>query len=145
MGASQGKPVKKTVSLPVVWLPEADAELKEALARYESRRPELGVRFAEAVQETVEAIAEGPLRFAVLNKARRRAGVRRFPYGITFCWKIPGLCDCLLSWKAPPETLAVALMEFGHCLPALPGTEILGFVNQIPFPGEQCSLGRQAA
>ena len=68
----------------MVWLPEADAELKEAQARYESVRPELGWRFAEAVIDTVEAIAAVPLQFAVVEKGRRRAGVRRFPYGIFF-------------------------------------------------------------
>lgn len=70
--------------LLVVWLPEADAELAEARTRYESIRPELGVLFAEAVEETVEAILTAPLRFAVVDKGRRRAGVRRFPYGIFF-------------------------------------------------------------
>jgi plasmid stabilization system protein ParE len=68
----------------VVWLPEADGELGETLARYESIRPELGIRFAEAVEETVKAIVATPLRFAVVDKGRRRAGVRRFPYGIFF-------------------------------------------------------------
>jgi len=72
------------VTLPVVWLPEADAELKEALARYENIRPELGHRFAEAVVETVEKIIDNPLHYAVLEKRRRRAGVRRFPYGLFF-------------------------------------------------------------
>ncbi len=72
------------MTLPVVWLPEADAELKEALLRYENIRPELGLRFAEAVSDAVDAIAAGPLRYAVLENGRRRAGVRRFPYGIFF-------------------------------------------------------------
>jgi plasmid stabilization system protein ParE len=72
------------VTLPVVWLPEADAELKEALARYDAIRPELGLRFAEAVEEAVAAVAAAPLRFAVVDKGRRRAGVHRFPYGIFF-------------------------------------------------------------
>ncbi len=70
--------------LPVVWLPEADAELKSARAWYDNKRPELGDRFAVAVDETVEAIAEHPLRFLVAHRGRRRAGVRRFPYGIFF-------------------------------------------------------------
>lgn len=48
------------MTLPVVWLPEADAKLKEALARYESIRPELAQRFAEAVVDTVEAISDSP-------------------------------------------------------------------------------------
>lgn len=72
------------MTLPVVWLPEANAELKEAQARYESVRPELGQRFAEAVADTVEAIVAAPLQFAVVEKGRRRAGVRPFPYGIFF-------------------------------------------------------------
>jgi hypothetical protein len=47
------------VTLPVVWIREADAELKEAHAWYENIRPELGERFARAVEATVEAITEG--------------------------------------------------------------------------------------
>jgi len=35
------------VRRPVVWLPEADADLKEALAWSGSIAPELGQRFAE--------------------------------------------------------------------------------------------------
>ena len=69
---------------PVVWLPDAEAELKEALARYETIRPELAHRFAAAVVDTVERIAEGPLHYAIVEKGRRRAGVRRFPYGLFF-------------------------------------------------------------
>jgi plasmid stabilization system protein ParE len=72
------------VTLPVVWLREADAELKEALARYESIRPELAQRFMEAVVDTIERISDSPLHYAVVEKGRRRAGVRRFPYGIFF-------------------------------------------------------------
>ena len=72
------------MTLPVVWLPEADAELKEALVWYESIRPELAQRFAEAVVDTVEAIAAAPMHYAVVEKGRRRAGVRRFPYGLFF-------------------------------------------------------------
>jgi plasmid stabilization system protein ParE len=72
------------VTLPVVWLPEAQAELMEALAHYDTIRPELGERFANAVVETAEAIATVPLRFPVVDKGRRRAGVRWFPYGLFF-------------------------------------------------------------
>ena len=71
--------LEKTVTLPVVWLPEAQAELTEALEHYDTIRPELGERFANAVVETAEAIAVTPLRFALVDKGRRRAGVRWFP------------------------------------------------------------------
>ncbi len=42
------------MTLPVVWLPEASADLEEARAWYENIRPELGERFALAVERTVE-------------------------------------------------------------------------------------------
>lgn len=72
------------MSVPVVWLPEADAELREAPGRYESISPELGQRFVEAVVDTIEKISAEPLRFAIVEKDRRRAGIRPFPYGIFF-------------------------------------------------------------
>lgn len=70
--------------LPVVWLPEADADLQEARAWYDRISLDLGERFALAVEATVEAIALHPLQFPVVHRGRRRAGVRRFPYGIFF-------------------------------------------------------------
>jgi toxin ParE1/3/4 len=42
------------------------------------------MRFALAVERTVEAIAESPLRFPVAHNSRRHAWVRRFSYQIFF-------------------------------------------------------------
>jgi len=70
--------------LPVVWIPEANEDLLDARAWYDSIRLQLGERFALAVEGTVEAIAEHPLQFPAVHRGRRRAGVRRFPYGIFF-------------------------------------------------------------
>jgi hypothetical protein len=92
------------VTLPVVWLPEADAELKEALARYENIRPELGQRFAEAVVDTVQRIADAPQHYAVVEKGRRRAGVRRFPRGRDADWG-----NRVFPRTAESKALAVAL------------------------------------
>ncbi len=72
------------MTLPVVWLPEADADVKEARAWYDDVRPGLGEQFALAVDAAVEAVANNPRRFPVVYRNRRRAGVRRFPYGIIF-------------------------------------------------------------
>jgi plasmid stabilization system protein ParE len=72
------------VTLPVVWTPEANEDLLEARAWYDNMRPQLGERFARAVEAIVETIAEHPLQFPVVHRSRRRAGVRRFPYGIFF-------------------------------------------------------------
>lgn len=72
------------MTLPVVWIPEADADIQEARRWYADVRLELGERFALAVEATVNAIAENPLQFPVIYREQRRAGVRRFPYGIFF-------------------------------------------------------------
>jgi plasmid stabilization system protein ParE len=72
------------VTLPIVWIPEANEDLQDARAWYDNIRPALGERFALAVEATVEAIAEHPLQFPVVYRGRRRAGVRRFPYGVFF-------------------------------------------------------------
>ena len=72
------------MTLPVFWTPEANQDLLDARTWYDNVRPELGERFALAVETAVEAIAGHPLQFSVIYKGRRRAGVRRFPYGIFF-------------------------------------------------------------
>ena len=70
--------------LPVAWIPEANEDLLDARGWYDNIRPELGQRFALAIEATVEAIAEHPMQFPVVYRSRRRTGVRRFPYGIFF-------------------------------------------------------------
>ena len=72
------------MTLTVVWMPEANEDLLEARAWYDNIRPELGKRFASAVETTIQAVAERPLQFSVVHRGRRRAGVRRFPYGVFF-------------------------------------------------------------
>jgi plasmid stabilization system protein ParE len=72
------------VTLPVVWTPEADADLKEAFAWYESIHPDLGMRFAVAVDGAVEVMARSPLAYQIVHAEIRRVGVRRFPYGLFF-------------------------------------------------------------
>lgn len=72
------------MTLPVVWIPEANKDLLEARAWYANIRPELGERFALAVEATVEALTEHPLQFPFVHRSSRRAGVHRFPYGIFF-------------------------------------------------------------
>src|SRR4030088_1872333 len=44
----------ETVTLPVVWTPEANEDLLGARACYDNIRPELGEHFALAVEATVE-------------------------------------------------------------------------------------------
>jgi plasmid stabilization system protein ParE len=98
------------VTLPVAWTPEANEDLLEARAWYDNIRPELGERFALAVEATIKAIAEHPLQFPVVYRNRRRAGVRRFPYSIFL--EFSGAPDCghrLLPQQTRSETLAIAV------------------------------------
>ena len=53
--------------LPVVWTPEANADLEDATSWYGDIRPDLGIRFALAVEATVEAVAENPLHVPMPN------------------------------------------------------------------------------
>jgi ParE toxin of type II toxin-antitoxin system, parDE len=70
------------VTLPVVWTQEANEDLLEAYAWYDNIRQQLGVGFAMAVESTIQAVTQHPLQFPVVYRGRRRAGVRRFPFGI---------------------------------------------------------------
>ena len=72
------------MTLAVVWIPEAEADLKEALAWYEGIHPDLGARFVLGVDAAVEVIARSPLAFQTVHAEIRRVGVRRFPYGFFF-------------------------------------------------------------
>ena len=72
------------MTLPVVWLHDARTEYYEALRWYLDIGGHLGERFAQAVEETQETIAQSPLRFPVIHKGRHKAGVRRFPYGLYY-------------------------------------------------------------
>jgi hypothetical protein len=95
------------VKLPIVWLTEAATELQEARAYYDNIRPELGERFARAVDAAIDAIAERPLQFPAVHRGRRRAGVWRFPYGVFFdIQKKRILIICLLPRQAQSEALA---------------------------------------
>jgi toxin ParE1/3/4 len=51
---------------------------------YANISPQLSQRYAQAVDNTVQLIAEHPLRFPIVQKERRRAGVRLFPYGLFY-------------------------------------------------------------
>ena len=65
-------------------MPEANSDLRDARKWYEDIRGQLAGVFALSIDAAVEAIAKNPLQFPVVYRGRRRAGVRRFPYGIFF-------------------------------------------------------------
>jgi plasmid stabilization system protein ParE len=72
------------VSLPIVWSPAAKAEFYAAEQWYGDLSTELAERFAQAVDNGIQTIAQFPLRFPVIHKGKRRAFVRRFPYSLIY-------------------------------------------------------------
>ncbi len=64
--------------------PEAIAELQFAAQYYEARKPQLGLRFIEAVEDAIRRIAEFPRTWRLLDHDVRRCMTRVFPYGVLY-------------------------------------------------------------
>lgn len=64
--------------------PEAEDELKEAVAWYEERVPGLGSEFMRAIRALFATISRNPEQFARIRQDIRRALVRRFPYAVYY-------------------------------------------------------------
>lgn len=63
---------------------EAEEDLEDAAAWYESQRAGLGQQFLDEVLKALETIAEVPLVYSVIYRNTRRAWMRRFPFGIFY-------------------------------------------------------------
>jgi hypothetical protein len=61
------------VSVPAVFLPEAEDDIQAAHDHYERARPGLGGRFADAVRDRIDAICANPGLFAVFRRNVRAA------------------------------------------------------------------------
>lgn len=69
---------------PVLFLPEAEADLLEGQAWYDARAIGLGDRFFAAVDVVVRRIGAAPHQFPEVHGRTHRALVRHFPYAIFF-------------------------------------------------------------
>ncbi len=72
------------MSLPVVYLPEAEDDIDTAYSWYEGQRPGLGDQFLDALRDVVDRIADHPQLYGVLRRDIRAAGLRRFPYVVYY-------------------------------------------------------------
>lgn len=72
------------MSVPVIWRPEAEADLLAALDWYEGQRLGLGEEFADAVETMVARIEATPELYAIALESVRRGKLRRFPYLIYY-------------------------------------------------------------
>lgn len=82
------------------FLVPAKAELQEAIAFYEGRRPGLGEEFSQEVQDAVARILERPLAWTRISKQTHQCQIRRFPY--------------VLVYQIRPELILIVAVKH-HC------------------------------
>jgi len=63
---------------------EAEADLADAFAWYETQRPGLGSELLAEVARVLKTIEEFPERHPIARGITRRVPTRRFPYGIYY-------------------------------------------------------------
>jgi plasmid stabilization system protein ParE len=68
----------------VRFLTPAQAELREAVAYYESQKQGLGSQFAEEVKRTIQRILQYPEAWSPISKRTRRCRTKRFPYRVIY-------------------------------------------------------------
>lgn len=68
----------------LIFAPEAQTDIGEAFAWYESQRGGLGEEFLSCVDACIQKICRTPEIYAKVYKEYRRALVRRFPYAIFY-------------------------------------------------------------
>lgn len=68
----------------VLFRPEAEAELIESVAWYESRAQGLGAEFIRALEATVASVERHPTMYPIVFSNARRAVLRRFPYSLIY-------------------------------------------------------------
>ncbi|HKY09023.1 MAG TPA: type II toxin-antitoxin system RelE/ParE family toxin [Candidatus Binatia bacterium] len=64
--------------------PEALEEYEEAALYYSEHDFGLGLRFIEAVEQTIQRILQAPNRWRVIDEDVRRCLTRIFPYGVLY-------------------------------------------------------------
>jgi plasmid stabilization system protein ParE len=72
------------VNLPIVLLPEAQAEFDQGVDWYEQQRPGLGQDFIDSIRDVTNRISATPEAHAITYKDVRQAVVRRFPYNVLY-------------------------------------------------------------
>ena len=64
--------------------PDAESEMIDAAAYYESQQPDLGRRFLAAVQDAVNRILFNSRLYPVVELDVRRCLTKTFPFGVLF-------------------------------------------------------------
>ena len=70
--------------MKLIYHPDAEAELVEAVRYYESRVATLGVRFLREVDGSVATILDAPKRWRLIDEGVRIFLMPRFPYAVYY-------------------------------------------------------------
>lgn len=70
--------------MQLVFRPEAQKELLDAMAWYEERAVGLGFEFARAIDVVIERIRRTPLTFPAFDGGFRHVMARKFPYSVIY-------------------------------------------------------------
>ncbi|MDH4305483.1 MAG: type II toxin-antitoxin system RelE/ParE family toxin [Nitrospira sp.] len=68
----------------IVFRPEAETELTEAVDWYEARSQGLGAEFLRSLDAVIAQVQRHPTLYPVLFGTARRAVLRRFPYSLIY-------------------------------------------------------------
>jgi len=71
----------------VTILPEAELELREAVAYYEGKARGLGLDFEAEIERSVQTIAEHPERWPLREDGTCRYLAHRFPYLVVYAFE----------------------------------------------------------
>jgi plasmid stabilization system protein ParE len=64
--------------------PDAETDVADAAAWYETQRQGLGAEFLDEVLSICDLIGENPEIFPVVHRNTRRAVIKKFPFGIYY-------------------------------------------------------------
>lgn len=70
--------------MPIRFHVDAETEMAQAAAYYETQRKDLGKRFLAAVRDALNRIRINPLLYPAVEGDVRRACTKTFPYGVLF-------------------------------------------------------------
>lgn len=70
---------------PIVhFRPDAETDVADASAWYETQRIGLGGEFLDEILKTCDSIAENPQMYPLVHRETRRVVIHKFPFGIYY-------------------------------------------------------------
>jgi plasmid stabilization system protein ParE len=96
------------MSYSLIIRPEAELDIQDAFAWYETQSSRLGSEFVRAIDVSLSGIGRNPFAYPVIRKPIRRALIRRFPFGIFYVVDQDAIAiiACLHGKRDPTQRLS---------------------------------------